>query len=403
MIENKPQNIALLPGQKQFIFSKAKEVLYSGAWRAGKSRVLCYALVKQVIKNPNNTVLLCRRTLESLRGTTLNTLLRGDNNDPVLPLGSYTWNKMEKYIQLNGGGRINYRGIDDVLKIRSMSLGAIGIDESIEFELEEYQELMGRLSLASGTRQIFMATNPGVPGCWMHDRFLKEPHPNREVILSRTVDNFFLPPDYIEGLKELPETMYRRFALGEWVALENMIYSGFNRNKHLRHREYGEFVSYLLGVDFGFTNPCAIGLFGVDGDKNIHLIEEQKQSKLLIGEISERCQKYSSLKPVVIVDPSAPALIAELEKDGMNVIKADNSVPSGIARMQDYLHRGKFSAEPNCYEFIKEIENYVYDKKGDPVKVDDHEIDLTRYCLNYLVEESLNSKTFCLTLDEDEP
>jgi hypothetical protein len=61
----------LLPSQERFINSTKKEILFSGAWRAGKSKILCFALLKQVIKNPHNTVLLCRKTLESLKSSTL--------------------------------------------------------------------------------------------------------------------------------------------------------------------------------------------------------------------------------------------------------------------------------------------------------------------------------------------
>ena len=383
---SKKINIPMLSSQLKFINSDKREVLFSGAWRAGKSRVLCYALVKQVIRNPNNTVLLCRKTLESLKGTTLNTLIRGDDNDPVLPQGSYYHNKQDKYIQLIGGGRIQYRGIDDILKIRSMSLGAIGIDEAIEFDEMDYLELLGRLSLKTGTRQIFLATNPGVPSNWIYQRFFKNADNNKEAIISRTIDNIFLPPDYIKGLNDLPETMYKRFALGEWIALENTIYTQFDKKKHVRHRELGEFNSYMLGIDFGFTNPCALTLYGIDGDKNIHLIEEVKKSGLLIGEISKRAQKWYRLEPLTIVDPSAPALIAELESEGFNVKKADNAVDAGIARFQDYLNRNKFSIEPTCIEFLKEIEQYTYNKKGKPVKVDDHILDATRYVINELVE-----------------
>jgi len=404
MIESVKKKIQLLPSQLQFIRSTKREVLFSGAMRAGKSRVLCYALVKQVLKNPNNTVLLCRRTLKSLKNTTLNTLLRGDNNDPVLPPGSYRHNKMEQFIDVKGGGRINYAGIDNIIKIRSMSLGAIGIDESIEFELEEYTELLGRLSLPAGTRQIYMATNPGVPGNWMHDRFFKnrKETDDMDVIISRTVDNFFLPNDYFETLKLMSESQYKRFALGEWVALENTIYPEFNRDKHIRIRGHGEFIKYMLGVDFGFTNPTAICLIGVDGDNNMHLVEELKRSKLLIGQIVELCEKYHRLEPTVIVDPSAPALIAEFEQAGYTVKKADNSVDSGIARFQNYLHQDKFSCDPSCVEFIKEIENYCYNKDGRPVKINDHLCDSIRYCCSDLVANNTAYQKPQIYFGEDE-
>jgi len=400
MIEQKQITISLLPSQHKFLNSTKKEVLFSGAWRAGKSRVLCYALLKQVIKNPNNTVLLCRKTFNSLKNTTLNTLLRGDNNDPVLPKGSYSHHQADHYIDLKGGGRINYAGLDDPLKIRSMSLGAVALDEAIEFSEDEFYECIGRLSLPSGTRQIFLATNPHTPEHWIYKRFFVNKNDSKESVTARTIDNPYLPSDYLDYLKEMPETLYKRFALGEWIALENVVYPQWD-DKYIKIRHMGEFSEFRLGVDFGFTNPAALALIGIDGDNNLHLLEEIKESKLLIGSIVDRANKWKKMQPIVVVDPSAPALAAEFDKDGWDVKSADNTIFSGIARMQDALHKGKFTVDPSCTEFVKEIKNYVYNSKGKPVKLEDHLLDATRYIINDLVGEP-TSHAFAMDLDSEQ-
>lgn len=401
MIKEIRKTVDPLPKQQELLDSEAKETLMSGAWGSSKSFAICCAVVREAILYPESQILLCRKTFTSLKRSTLQTLIHGDN--PVLPRNTYKYNKIDQKLTLNGTKSVIYLlGIDDIVKVRSMNLSYIAVDECSELEENEWQELIGRLRNEHGTRRIIGATNPSGPTHWLYKRFFADTKPSRKVITSTTLDNPYLPADYIQSLKEMPKQLYDRFVLGQWIAFENAIYPEYNKERHLRHRNHGEFNSYMLGVDFGFTNPTALCLLGIDGDNNIHLIEEQKESKLLIGGIVDLAERYHRLEPIVIVDPSAPALIAEFEKAGFKVKKADNSVDSGIARFQNYLHKGKFSAEPNCVEFIKEVESYIRDEKGKPVKINDHILDAIRYCLNDLVEEDITYERPRIIVDEGE-
>lgn len=365
----------LLPKQSTFLRSTKKEVLLSGAYGSSKSTALCLAILKEC-QIPNAQILLCRKTLTSLKRSTLGTLIHGKK--PVLPNGSYKYNKSDGTIIMNGSNaKIFLMGLDEIEKVRSMNLSFVGVDEAIELTENEWLELMGRLRNEDGSRRIVGATNPGSPTHWLYNRFFVE-QGDREVICSTTLDNPYLPKDYIESLKTLPEDLYNRFVLGEWRSLEGLIYPEWSQ-ENIRKRDYGEFSSYLLGIDFGFTNPTAICLFGRDGDDNLHLIQEVKQNQLLISQIVSKCEPYHKLEPLVIVDPSAPALIAELQQNGFNVQKADNIVLDGISVTRDYIYKKKLTVDPSCVEFIKEIQNYIYDSNGKPVKVNDHLVDATRY------------------------
>ena len=87
---------SLLPKQYDFVRSDAREVLYSGAYAAGKTRALCYRLVSraQVVGSREG---ICRKHLVTLRASTLRTLLEPDGSAPaVLPPGTYEWNKSNR-------------------------------------------------------------------------------------------------------------------------------------------------------------------------------------------------------------------------------------------------------------------------------------------------------------------
>ena len=133
------------PKQSRFLLSDKREVLYSGAYGAGKTRALCYKILIHAIK-PGNLVGMCRKTFASMKQTTLRTLLYPDGQlPPVLPAGTYHHRLQDHLIEISGGGSIYYFGLDDPLKAGSLNLGACGIDEAVEIDEADYLMLIGRL------------------------------------------------------------------------------------------------------------------------------------------------------------------------------------------------------------------------------------------------------------------
>jgi PBSX family phage terminase large subunit len=389
--------VKLLPVQKQFLAAKEKELLLSGAWGGAKSSALCWKVLKEATID-GAEIMLCRKTYTSLKRSTLVTLLG------IAPKNSYHYNKIDQTIKLNGyTSTIYLMGLDDMNKIGSMNVSMIAVDEASELIEEEWMALLGRIRKDVGCRQLCGATNPASPSHFLYKRFFADKNINRRVIRSKSYENPYLPKDYLDSLKELPKHLYDRFVEGEWLALEKAIYSEWNREKHIKSRQLGEFNSYVVGVDFGFTNPCAVTLWGIDGDKNMHLIEEFKRSGMLVSKIADKVQRYEKLEPVIVVDPSAPALIAELKQRGLNADSAENDVEDGIAKIQDYLGRKKLTIDPKATEFVKEIENYARDDNGKPIKIDDHLVDSARYAIHHVVpNEVLKNKPFIMDFNEQD-
>ena len=110
--ENSIQRLEVLPQQLRFLRSNAREVLYSGAFGAGKTRAICLlAVMRASIFGSREG--LCRKTFSSLRRSTLKTLLEADGLlPPVLPEGSYDYRKMDAEIKIFGGGSIMLFGLD---------------------------------------------------------------------------------------------------------------------------------------------------------------------------------------------------------------------------------------------------------------------------------------------------
>lgn len=391
--------LKLLPKQRKFLESTKKEVMYSGGFGGGKSRSLCIKAAMEASKK-GNIVLLIRKTLVSLRKSTLRSLLDEDDKiPPVLPIGTYTFNKSAGEIKLNNGGTIIICGMDNPTRLRSINAGCVIIDEAIELNEEEYNTLFSRLRLNVGSRQIVMATNPGPQSHFLYKRFFLENNPNREVINAPTHENFLLPQDYLDSLLDSykdNDLLYRKYVLGQWVTAERSVYPTFNREIHVKNIKY-ESDRYYLGLDFGFTNATAMVLAQVAGSKVVFL-EEVYKTKLLQSEIMQHLHDFNNRYKglTVIYDPSAASLGAQIQHEGINCVKANNEVVLGISRFNTKLavredtNEPDLYVNPNCINFIREIENYQYDKSGSekPVKVNDHLCDSAKYILNHLYDAS---------------
>ena len=159
----------IMPQQQVFLEAKESEVAFSSGWGAGKTAALLVALVQSVAGKPGSRSILARRHLVTLNRTTLPMLVRPTGDmPPILPVGSYTWNKTEGVIRVNGGGEIILLGCDDPLRIRSINAGDVFIDEACELEEDQYIELLGRIRLSTGGLHARLATNPAHNSHWLY-------------------------------------------------------------------------------------------------------------------------------------------------------------------------------------------------------------------------------------------
>jgi len=239
--------------QGGFVASMASLVLFSGAFGAGKTLALLTKALKLSDDYPGNFGLICRKTRASLTHTTLKTFW--DRVCPPERVADY--NKTEGLVTLHNGSQILFGGLDDPLKLGSLELGWVGIDEAIETNEEDWKMLEGRLRLPGVPHQIFAATNPGPPNHYLYRLFFQEKR--GEVYQSSSLENPELPEDYRERLGTYDGVYYQRYVLGRWAGLEGLVYSSFNEKVCLIPRfEIPNRWLIYSGHDFGLANPAAL-------------------------------------------------------------------------------------------------------------------------------------------------
>ncbi|KKM21139.1 hypothetical protein LCGC14_1638450 [marine sediment metagenome] len=239
--------------QDGFMSSQASRLLFSGAFGAGKTIVLCAKGLKLSQDYPGNFGLICRKVRATLAQTTLKTFF-----ELVCP-GELIrdYNKSEGLVTLHNGSQILFGGLDDPLKLGSLNLGWVGVDEAIESEEDDWKMLEGRLRLRDVPHQIFAATNPGPPAHYLYRMFFTEKR--GEVYQASSLENPELPDDYKERLGEFEGVYYDRYVMGKWTGMEGLVYSAFDEKTCLIPRfEIPKNWLIYAGHDFGDANPAAL-------------------------------------------------------------------------------------------------------------------------------------------------
>jgi PBSX family phage terminase large subunit len=392
-----PSPIEVLPQQMRFLQSEAREVIYSGAFGAGKSRAICLKVAIRA-SIPNSREGLCRKTMVSLKKTTLKTLLEPDGElAPILPVGTYEYKKGDAEINIIGGGTIILFGLDSPERVASMNLSGCAVDECVELTASDWVMLRGRIrmKLPELKNQLYGACNPSSPQHWLAERFgLADSHicsKNCEAVITKTTDNWYLPPDYVEDLMTLTGVAKRRFVFGEWAGSDGLVYDRWQASSFVSSDMPESFDRMIVSCDEGYNHPSVMLAIG-EKDERLFVVNEWYKRGMLEVEMIEAAQNWCKEYPIetFYVDPSAAKLIAAMRHDGIDAQPAQNAVFAGINAVSSRLSmdgkgRPRLTVAPICNNLIREFGVYEWksDKEGtlkdEPVKAYDHALDALRY------------------------
>jgi PBSX family phage terminase large subunit len=398
------------PEQREFIGSAADEVLFSGAFGAGKSRSLCEKGLMLSLRYPGNRGGLFRKELIALKATTLITLLEGDGRiGPVLP-PEYIKNhhKTERTITLKNNSVIIYGGLDNPNWIKSLNLGWAGIDQIEELTEEDYNVVMGRLRHpVPRVRQVFGACNPESPTHWLYQRFFRSRPAGTKAVSANTFSNPYLPEDYKARLGRYKGRFYDRYVLGKWVAFEGLIYDNFDPSVHIVDPfEIPEGWPRFRVVDFGYRNPFVCQWWAVSPDDIYYMYREIYFTHRLVSEHAGEIMGWSAGESVerTFADHDAEDR-ATLHAGGVRTRPAVKDVSPGIQAVYERLAVGEdgkagiyffrnalvevdslLEAEERPLCTLDELQGYAWKKAGagrapkeEPVKENDHGMDAMRY------------------------
>lgn len=311
--------------------------------------------------------------------------------------------RVEKVLVVKKNGKTNYfelfGGKDESSQdlIQGRTLAGLLCDEVALQPQSFVNQAIGRCSLVGS--KIWFNCNPEGPKHWFKEFFINKFEELNAFHLHFDMDdNWTLSKAIKDRYKRMfSGVFYKRFILGLWVMAEGLIYDIWDEDEHLVNSPK-DLDRFIIGVDYGTTNPCVFGLYGWkarDPKKRIYKVKEYYYSSKSSGRQKTDSQYADDIVEFIgdtkllglYVDPSAASFIAELRSRGLIVKPADNSVLDGIRFVATFLQTGRFFVDVLCKMTALEFGSYSWDQKAQakgedkPIKDDDHTMDETRYAL----------------------
>jgi PBSX family phage terminase large subunit len=409
--------VRFLPKQREFMEAMDPEVVYSGAFGAGKTRVGNEKALFLSLKYPGNVGAIVRKSFSHLRVTTMANFF-----DYVCPESFIKHQDKETWtFTLQNGSKIMFLGLDQksssaggpATKIGSLEVGWIFVDECIELTEAEWGMLLGRIRKPDVPfRQIFGATNPDSPTHWMYRRGYIDKA--IRMIQSSTLENSYLPQDYIERLSRLKGIYYDRYVLGDWVGAEGLVYGDvFDPRKHVIDSfPIPDYWEHYRSIDFGFTNPFVCQWWARPpkqeyGEENRpwYLYRELYMTNKTVEEHAKVIRDYTEETILCTITDWDAEDRKTLEKAGIPSIKAVKDISPGIQEVHTqvgedrvYIFRdglieedsvlsesGKPVSTASEFSMYKWPEHRLkLNEKEVPADRDNHGMDAMRYMLWYM-------------------
>lgn len=239
------------------------EILLSGSLGSSKSILLAHLAVTHCLINWKAEVFIGRRSLPDLKKTIWQEIL--DHLSDLRESVDYRVNKSDytiTFVATNSKIICGSWADRKYKKFRSLRLSMVIIEELTENDEEDFEvlkTLKGRLRRRPWIKEnaLICATNPDDPNTWQYKYFIEpQPHPTRFVFYSRTEDNPFLDPVYVEQLRaDLDPISVRRYLNGEWVAIQGQgIYYCYDPKVNFkRDEEYQRDEKLPLDISWDFN------------------------------------------------------------------------------------------------------------------------------------------------------
>ena len=206
-------------------------------------------------------------------------------------------------------------------------------------------------------------------------------------------------------------TAMRRASRAGWEAemlckrpsRENVVFSEFEPDIHVREVDYDENLPLYRSLDFGFVNPFVCLWIQVDSDGVVRVIDEYVRSRATIdvhaGEIKSRTPGGEERVAATFCDPAGASandvtgtsVVRELRAQGIATRYRHSGILEGIELIRRAIRAGdgasRLVISPRCQRLIEAIRCYRYRENAAGNKAElplkdglyDHPIDALRY------------------------
>ena len=394
---------------KDFWETKKRYRVCKGSRGSKKSKTAALNMIYRLMQFPLANGLCVRRYSNTLRDSVYSDLKWAIHRLGLDAFFICTVSPMQ-ITRKSTGQKILFRGLDDGLKITSISvdygvLCFVWIEEAYEITNEDdfnKLDMSIRGEVPDGYfKQITLTFNPWSATSWIKARFFDAE--DNDVFTKTTTweCNEWLDESDRNIFLKMKQNNPRRYRIegdGEWGIAEGLIYEKVRfENFDIDETRTIPGIKAAFGLDFGFTDPNALVCLMVDNAAmKIYVFDEWYKTGVTNKIIAQAIKDKGYGGQRIVCDSAEPKSIAELQEEGIKAEasrKGRDSVNHGIQLIQNYeiiVH------EQNCPEFKKEIQNYCWekDKNGKPTDKPDHEFSHGMDSMRYATGKILLPETY---------
>lgn len=398
-------------GYKSYWSFRGRYDVCKGSRASKKSKTTALRIIYNMMKYDQSNTLVVRKTYRTLKDSCFTDLKWATKRLEVENLWEFKYSPLEA-TYLRTGQKILFRGLDDPLKVTSITveygyLCWAWLEESYEITSEKDfdtldESIRGELP-PHLWKQWMITFNPWNEHHWLKKRFFDaENDPDILAITTNYKCNEWLDDADLrlfENMKKNNPRRYQVAGLGNWGIVDGLIYENWKEEEFTLDRVID--CESVNGIDFGYTNdPAAVFIGFIDTEhKKLYVWDEIYKKGLSNNKLYEEIESSHYQKKSFTADCAEPKSIDELRGYGLRVEKSQkgkDSITHGIQYIQDF----EIIIHPRCVNFITEIGNYTWDedrlgnKINRPIDDFNHLMDAMRYAVEKYTFGRVKLRTF---------
>ena len=393
-------------------------LICDGSVRSGKTAAMSCSFILWAMKYFSGASFgICGNTVQAVERNIIG---------PLMQMTDITYYFRLKYtsagkhmLTISGGGRENYfyifGGKDEASYklIQGITLAGVFFDEVALMPESFVNQAIARTLSVDGAK-LWFSCNPDSPNHWFYTEWIKKADEKKALRLHFTMqDNPTMTPAKIARTESMfSGVFYDRYVLGKWVVTEGLVYTMFDRARHVGLPEKLPRGDWYISIDYGTVNPTSMGLWLKAYNGQSYRVRESYYDARKEGVSRTDEEHYEGLcrligdkkVEMIVCDPSAQSFIQCIQRHGRySVVPAKNDVVWGIRLVSDCIRLGRIKFSEKCTDTIREFSLYRWDEKAGkdcPIKENDHAMDDIRYFVTAFVSQS-ERDFFVMSLDRD--
>lgn len=363
-------------GYEDYWNFKGRYRVCKGSRASKKSKTTALNLIERLMEYKDANILVVRKVYATLRDSCYAELCWAINRLGVKKEFDLKLSPLEITYKPTGQ-KIYFRGLDDPLKITSITVKSgtlcwLWLEEAYEITSEADFDMLDESirGQVDGElfKQITITLNPWNERHWIKKRFFDKTEEN---VLAKTTNykcNEWLDEADLAVFERMREHNPRRYevaGLGNWGIAEGLVYENWEEaDFDIEAIKNNAKLVSIFGLDFGYANdPTAIFCGKCDvKHRRLYVLDEVYKKGLSNESIYEIICQKGWRKSKIIADCAEPKSIDRLNELGLTHIRGARKGPDSIRCGIDFISDYKIYVRPECVNFLTEISNYTWEK-----------------------------------------